>query len=183
MTLKETSEIFGVLMLAYPNAEIFKGGIKKLQPTIELWAQCLDDIDFWTARQATIALCKGSKYPPTVAELRAQAASVVNDVMSKIRECEFALRLWSYEGNLEEQIAALPDGDILALTVQRLGGVDRLLETHEQAGEKFQIWRWSEFEELYTDIVKSKVSPGGNYRYLPMPTGTRCLQEATDEGT
>ena len=30
MTHKEMSEIFAVMLLAYPNAEVFKGGIAKL---------------------------------------------------------------------------------------------------------------------------------------------------------
>lgn len=33
MTHKEMSEIFAVMLLAYPNAEVFKGGIAKLGPT------------------------------------------------------------------------------------------------------------------------------------------------------
>lgn len=37
MTHKEMSEIFAVMLLAYPNAEVFKGGIAKLGPTINLW--------------------------------------------------------------------------------------------------------------------------------------------------
>lgn len=32
MTHKEMSEIFAVMLLAYPNAEVFKGGIAKLGP-------------------------------------------------------------------------------------------------------------------------------------------------------
>ena len=36
MTHKEMSEIFAVMLLAYPNAEVFKGGIAKLGPTINL---------------------------------------------------------------------------------------------------------------------------------------------------
>lgn len=50
MTKKEMSEIFAVLLLAYPNAETFKGGIQKLGPTISLWATCLQDVDFWTGQ-------------------------------------------------------------------------------------------------------------------------------------
>ena len=33
MTHKEMSEIFAVMLLAYPNAEVFRGGIAKLGPS------------------------------------------------------------------------------------------------------------------------------------------------------
>ena len=45
MTHKEMSEIFAVMLLAYPNAEVFKGGIAKLGPTINLWVTCLPEIE------------------------------------------------------------------------------------------------------------------------------------------
>lgn len=41
MTKKEMTELFGVMLLAWPNAEMFKGGVAKLGPTIELWTACL----------------------------------------------------------------------------------------------------------------------------------------------
>lgn len=57
MTRAEVTEIFAVLMMAYPNAEMFKAPDKdslkaKLAPTITLWTTCLRDIDFWAAQQA-----------------------------------------------------------------------------------------------------------------------------------
>ncbi|MGN1117428.1 MAG: replicative helicase loader/inhibitor [Acutalibacteraceae bacterium] len=68
MTNKEMSEIFAVWMLAYPNAEMFKGGIEKLEPTIKLWTKCFKNLDFETAQRAAIHLCKTSAFPPTIAE-------------------------------------------------------------------------------------------------------------------
>lgn len=59
MTHKEMTEIFAVLLLAYPNAEIFKGGIKKLAPTINLWVTCLPDVDFGQASRLWSS-CAGS---------------------------------------------------------------------------------------------------------------------------
>lgn len=82
MTRKEMSEIFAVMLLAYPNAEAFKGGIQKLGPTIELWTTCLHDVDFWTGQQAVIKLCNECKYPPTIAEFREKT----NKVNSEIKE-------------------------------------------------------------------------------------------------
>ena len=58
MTRKEMTEIFSVMLLAWPNAEMFKGGVQKLGPTIELWTACLPDVDFWQGQQAVIKLCR-----------------------------------------------------------------------------------------------------------------------------
>lgn len=58
MTGKEMTELFAVMLLAWPNAETFKGGIAKLAPTIKLWVSCTTDVDFWTGQQAVIRLCQ-----------------------------------------------------------------------------------------------------------------------------
>ena len=77
MTRAEMTEIFAVLMLAYPNAEMFKAPSKqalmeKLAPTITLWATCLADVDFWTGQQAAVRVCRVCKFPPTIAEFRSR---------------------------------------------------------------------------------------------------------------
>lgn len=167
MTLKETTEIFSVLMLAYPNAEMFKGGMQKLGPTIKLWTQCLGDVDFWTAQQAVIKLCKVCKFPPTIAELREQVDNVNAEIESSINDCIQLIRMWEHFGDLEEHIAQLPKGDILAIVVARLGGVPGLTETHEHNGETFSMWRWEEFRKQYRNAVKTNVLPGGSFRALP----------------
>lgn len=81
MTRAEMTEIFAVLMLAYPYAEMFKAPgkqavMEKLAPTITLWATCLADVDFWTGQQAAVRVCRVCKFPPTIAEFREQADAV-----------------------------------------------------------------------------------------------------------
>ena len=66
---KEMTELFLVMLLAWPNAEAFKGGIPKLTPPIKLWTSCTADVDFWTGQQAVIHLCQHCKFPPTIAVL------------------------------------------------------------------------------------------------------------------
>ena len=70
MTQKEMTELFAIMLLAYPNAEIFKGGIQKLAPTIELWTRCLPEVDYWTGQHAVLKLCRECKYPPTIAAFK-----------------------------------------------------------------------------------------------------------------
>lgn len=89
MTRAEVTEIFAVLMMAYPNAEMFKAPDKdslkaKLAPTITLWTTCLRDIDFWAAQQAVIRVCQTCKFPPTIAEMREAAETVLHEVRSEI---------------------------------------------------------------------------------------------------
>ena len=105
MTNKDMTELFSVMLLAWPQAEMFKGGIAKLGPTIELWTACTKDIDFWTGQQAVVLLCKTSKFPPTIAEFRQQAEVVEQ----KTRDC--ILADW---GGLRR----------CALGLKRFGGID-----------------------------------------------------------
>ena len=89
MTRAEMTEIFAVLMLAYPNAEMFKAPnrqalMDKLAPTITLWATCLADVDFWTGQQAAVRVCNACKFPPTIAEFREQAEAVTRDMRAEI---------------------------------------------------------------------------------------------------
>ena len=58
MTGKEMTELFAIMLLAWPNAETFKGGIPKLAPTIKLWVSCTANVDFWTGQQAVVRLCQ-----------------------------------------------------------------------------------------------------------------------------
>ena len=167
MTLKETSEIFSVLMLAYPNAEMFKGGIKQLAPTIKVWTQCLNDVDFWTAQQAVIRLCKVCKFPPSIAEFREQVDGVKKEIDSDINNCILYLRMWEREGTLEERCADLPDGSILAMVIAQLGGVSCLSKTYEDKGNKVSVWQWDNFRRQYISVVKANVLPGGSLKELP----------------
>ena len=80
MTGKEMTELFAIMLLAWPNAETFKGGIPKLAPTIKLWVSCTADVDFWTGQQAVVRLCQHCKFPPTIAEFREQVDNVNKDI-------------------------------------------------------------------------------------------------------
>ena len=70
MTRKDVAEIFSYFMLAWPSAPVFKNGGASLKSSIDLWATCLDDIDFEQGKRIAIELCKTSIYPPSIAEFR-----------------------------------------------------------------------------------------------------------------
>ena len=75
MTRKEVTEIFSIIMVAWPNSKIFSDE-QKLKPAVETWAACTKDIDFWTAKKTIISLCQNSKYPPSINEFRERAAEI-----------------------------------------------------------------------------------------------------------
>lgn len=111
MTHKEMSEIFAVMLLAYPNAEVFKGGIAKLGPTINLWVTCLPEIDFWTGQQAVVKLVRECKFPPTIAEFKEKAEKVQAEVRARIDQAWNYLKLDMGLGKTpEEAVARLPEG-------------------------------------------------------------------------
>lgn len=134
MTRAEMTELFAVLMIAYPNAEMFKApdqqALKeKLAPTITLWTTCLRDMDFWTGQQAIIRVCQTCKYPPTIAELREAADAVLRDMASEISNAYFwarnSVRLMREDESLEDVYRGLPTRTRKA--IDAMGGMDAFL--------------------------------------------------------
>ena len=83
MTKSEMTKIFTLMALNYRNAKMFEGGIAALKPTIELWTSCLADVDFWTGQQALLRVLREYKFPPTIAEFKEQADSVLKSLEGK----------------------------------------------------------------------------------------------------
>lgn len=154
MTKKEMTEIFSVMLLAWPNAEMFKGGVAKLGPTIELWAACLSDVDFWTAQQAVIRLCRVCKFPPSIAEFKEQADTVNQDVQSRINLAWNEVK-WSpvLDKSPEEWYQGLPPGSDIKAVVDALGGPKGLIS------EDGKRWNYYEFRDMYEKLIRKEV-PG-----------------------
>lgn len=135
MNRAETTELFAVLMLAYPNADTFKAPdqrqlMEKLAPTITLWAACLKDVDLWTAQQSVVRLCQTCKYPPTIAELREAVLAVRADTGREIEDAYNEARNAFRLADLSGQAA----GEILAglskrtrKTIEAMGGLDAFM--------------------------------------------------------
>ena len=159
MTRKEVTELFGVMLLAWPNAEMFKGGVQKLGPTIELWAKCLPDVDFWTGQQALIRLCQICKFPPTIAEFREQVGTVNTDID---RRCEFEwsrIRLDLDAGQTPQEIFdGLPPGSLSRLAITAIGGPDKIIQP-------CGLLNYYGFEEAFRNAIKAQGAlPGGNHQ-------------------
>ena len=141
MTHKEMSEIFAVMLLAYPNAEVFKGGIAKLGPTINLWVTCLPEIDFWTGQQAVVKLVRECKFPPTIAEFKEKAEKVQAEVRARIDQAWNYLKLDMALGKTpEEAVARLSEGADIRRVIEAMGGPSRLIATGERTFGDGTVW-------------------------------------------
>lgn len=148
MTKKEMTEIFSVMLLAWPNAEMFKGGVAKLGPTIELWTACLADVDFWTGQQAVIRLCRECKFPPSIAEFKEKSDAVKSEVKGRIdlawNELKFSRILDKSPGDWYRSLR--PESDIKAV-VDALGGIEKFASGGEGS------WNYYEFRDMYEKFI------------------------------
>lgn len=176
MTRKEMTELFSVMLLAWPSAEMFKGGVQKLGPTIELWTKCLPDVDFWTGQQALIRLCQVCKYPPTIAEFREQVENVNKDIY-RLTEFEWSRikgDLWN--GCTPQQIFnGLPPDSLGRLAIIAMGGPDSLIQP-------CGLMNYYAFEESLRKVIQAQGAleagsnqriGGGSSNTAALPTGNR----------
>lgn len=151
MTRKEMTEIFTVMSLAWPNAEMFKGGVERLGPTITLWASCLPDVDFWTGQQTVVKLCRECKFPPTIAEFKEKAEAVHADIRQAIDQDWNFLTLHRLTGDgVEQYVKSLPDGCRTKTVVMAMGGVEALVINDERG----QHLNFEGFRDTYTALIR-----------------------------
>lgn len=75
MNKRETVELFAVASAAYPRLQEIAPDL--MQATINLWASMLADLSKELALAALQRHISTSRFPPTIAELREQAAAIV----------------------------------------------------------------------------------------------------------
>ena len=167
MTEKQMTELFAVMMLAWPGAEMFKGGIPKLGPTIELWTARTRDIDFWMGAQAVGRLCDINKFPPTIAEFQEQAANVAAEIRSEVNAVFNDVKIAEHLGEgVDDWYRRLPAGSIRKATVDAMGGPAMLTTANGR------MWNYSLYEETYNRLIREKMPlPIHSGRYLPQRKG------------
>lgn len=70
-------------------AEMYPGRFEKLGDlALEMWYECLSDLDYGMAKRAIGNHVKSSKYPPTVADIREQYLIILDEA----EECSLRLR-------------------------------------------------------------------------------------------
>ena len=154
MTLKQTSEIFAAMLLAWPSAEIFKGGLEKLEPTIQLWATCLADVDWWTAQRAVIKLCQENRYPPTIADFREKASTVRAEVQAKVNVAAREAELGTRELSPETYYRQLPDTSLTRAAIDLMGGPEKLNTVCMLGDRQAPIWNHRGFREAYERVLR-----------------------------
>lgn len=162
MTKQEMTEIFSVMLLAWPNAEMFKGGIQKLGPTIELWAACTSDIDFWTAQQAVIKLCKECKFPPSIAEFRERVEKVNAEISSRISSAWQQIRTEGMLGYTNQEIydSFTPDS-LPRRAIDMIGGPNALTIP---VSNGMECWNHEAWEQAYRSLLRQQNSLTGASR-------------------
>lgn len=151
MTKKEMSEIFGGMILAWPNAEMFRGGLPKLKPTVELWASCLPEIDLQTGQQALRELCRKCKFPPTIAEFRMEAEALKERMEAAAWTAWDRLKSDSTLTSLQEAYDRLPPHDLTRTAIDRMGGPTHLIRRFEDGEEIYQTY---EFVDTYRRLLQ-----------------------------
>lgn len=168
MTKREMTELFSVMLLAWPNSEMFKGGIAKLGPTIELWSACTEDIDFWTGKQAVMDLCKTLKFPPTIAEFRERANDAQRKIDGFVSRTFSAIKLEELTGGTyKSYYLGLPDGSIEKEVINAMGGYEALVVDETR-------WDTQGFRDTYYAMLqgRAKALPGAGPR-KELPYGSR----------
>ncbi|MCM1439188.1 MAG: replicative helicase loader/inhibitor [Roseburia sp.] len=151
MTRKEMTEIFTVMSLAWPNAEMFKGGVERLGPTITLWTSCLPDVDFWTAQQTVVKLCRECKFPPTIAEFKEKAEAVNAEIRQAINEDWNFLTLHRHlDGGIERYIRELPNGSKAKTVIMAMGGMEALFIEDDRG----RHLNFEGFRDTYTALIR-----------------------------
>ncbi len=152
MTKAEVTQIFAVLSMAYPSAELFKAPSKealekKLAPTIALWATCLRDVDFWTGQKATVKVCQTCKYPPSIAEMREAADAVRLETAVEIEAAYRTARNICLLYGRERGYSLMPDR--ARKVIDAMGGMDAFAPPE---GDCFAML---EFQRTYDTMLRS----------------------------
>lgn len=147
MKNSEMAELFGLMMMAYPNSKMFERGMAPLKATIELWTRALPDMDYWTGQQAMYRVVRTCKFPPTIAEFKAAADEVSNEVKALTDAAVSALRSSEFLcGSVEKYLDSISDGHPIKRAVSAIGGADKLSDGNH--------WTLDNFKEAYTQIIR-----------------------------
>lgn len=152
MTKKEMTEIFSVMMLAWPGHKMFEKAT--LQATIELWTACLADVDFWLAQQAVYRLCRECKFPPSIADFKEKADNADHDVKAEIDNAFYHLKMIDDlygEDKLYEKL-----DDRTRSVVDAMGGVQSLTITSEHNGKTEYMWNLEGFKRTYESMIRGQ---------------------------
>ena len=145
MTIKEMSEIFALMLLAWPNAPMLRP--ENLEATINLWTLCLPEVDFLTGQMATIQLCRTCHYPPSIAQMCEAAEEVRKELETEISGAMLSMRNQYFYGGY--------DANRKARAIALMGGEERLWIPINEREAMFNI---DDFREAYLRACQEEVN-------------------------
>lgn len=156
MTRKEMSEIFALMLLAWPKAPMLRP--ENLEATINLWTLCLPEVDFLTGQMATIQLCRTCHYPPSIAQMCETAEKVRNELDREISDALLSMRNRHFYGMRNESRSER--------AIALMGGEERLLIPVDENASRYNV---EDFRDAYLQVCREEVSrtvaalyPAGN---------------------
>ena len=145
MKVSEMSELFALMMLAWPNAPMFQP--KRMEATVRLWTVCLPDMEFLTGQAAVIQLCRTCKFPPSIAEMRETEEEIREDIKREIRNAVLGLRNGRMcFGNTRR--------DRVEKAIARIGGEERLWIPINENESMFNI---EDFKAAYLQLCREEM--------------------------
>lgn len=103
MTREETKQILDIIIRAYPRMKIVE-----TKEDVDLWHECLSDLEYDLARKASINLVKETKdFPPDIATIREEYANIIAAEKKRIGAIRDQYRNAKsyYPGTIEEGYA------------------------------------------------------------------------------
>lgn len=103
MTREETKQILDIIIRAYPRMRIVE-----TKEDVDLWHECLSDLEYDLARKASINLVKETKdFPPDIATIREEYANIIAAEKKRIGAIRDQYRNAKsyYPGTIEEGYA------------------------------------------------------------------------------
>lgn len=103
MTREETKRILDIIIRAYPRMKIVE-----TKEDVDLWHECLSDLEYDLARKASINLVKETKdFPPDIATIREEYANIIAAEKKRIGSIRDQYRNAKsyYPGTIEEGYA------------------------------------------------------------------------------
>lgn len=162
MTRKEMSEIFALMLLAWPKAPMLC--LENLESTINLWTLCLPEVDFLTGQMATIQLCRTCHYPPSIAQMCEAAEKVRKELETEISDALLSIRNRYFYGDCNENRKTR--------AIALIGGEERQWIPINEREARFNI---EEFREAYLRACQEEVNRTVAALY-PAKSGARRLR-------
>lgn len=168
MTTSEAAKILLIIEGAYP------GRFESTEKTIQVWAKLLDDVPYEIASRAAAALCRTSKFPPAVSEIREAIAEALDPLPSVEEAYETARRV---ARNYSPYTPMPSDMHPMVARALDVVGIDTMAYTDEPTVVAAQ------FRRVYSGLREQEIvkRQRGDVPLIPAPSTVRKIGEGHQE--